>query len=116
VPDPHRITIAPCARRVTIRVGSTELASSDRALVLAEGALVDRYYLPRSDVRMDLLEPTETATVCPFKGQASYWAATADGTMHRDLAWSYETPIPEVAEIAGLVCFYNDRVEVLLEG
>jgi uncharacterized protein (DUF427 family) len=64
---------------------------------------------------MELLAPTDSATTCPFKGQASYWSATVDGTTHRDVAWSYETPIPAVAAIAGHICFYNDRVELLLD-
>jgi uncharacterized protein (DUF427 family) len=116
VASAHRIEITPRDGRVEVKIGSTLLADSSRALVLAETGLVDRYYLPREDVRMDLLEPTDSATTCPFKGQASYWSATVDGATQRDLAWSYERPIPEVEEIAGYLCFYNERVELRLDG
>lgn len=116
VPDAHHIRIAPSPQRVTVKVGATVVAESDRALVLTEGSLVERYYLPRDDVRMDLLEPTASATTCPFKGEASYWSVTLDGETATDVAWCYERPIPSVEAIRGLVCFYNERVELLLDG
>jgi uncharacterized protein (DUF427 family) len=112
---PHQIEITPEEGRVEVRLGSTVLADSEHALVLAETGLVERFYLPREDVRMDLLEPTDSATTCPFKGQASYWSATVDGTTHADLAWSYEAPIPTAAAIEGRICFYNERVELRLD-
>ncbi|MBO0775749.1 MAG: DUF427 domain-containing protein, partial [Actinobacteria bacterium] len=64
------------------------------------------------DVRTDLLRPSGTHTTCPFKGRASYWSAEVGGEMQEDLVWSYETPIPRAEGIAGLLCFYNDRVEL----
>ena len=114
VAEPHRIVITPSDGHLEVRVGSEILAKTDRALVLAESGLIDRYYIPRDDIRMELLHPTDSATTCPFKGQASYWSVTVDGATHPDLAWSYETPIPAVAEIEGHICFYNNRVELVI--
>lgn len=108
----HTITITPAERRIEVSVGGQKLASSDRALRLDETGLPARYYLPREDVRTDLLQPTARHTTCPYKGQASYWSAQVGGEVYPDLVWSYETPIPAAEQIAGLMCFYNERVEL----
>jgi uncharacterized protein (DUF427 family) len=112
----HKITITPAGRRVEVSVGGQQLASSDRAVLLQETGSPERYYFPREDVRTDLLQPTASQTICPFKGQASYWSAEAGGQRHEDLVWSYETPIADAAAITGLLCFYNDRVELTVGG
>jgi uncharacterized protein (DUF427 family) len=105
----HQITITPASAHVEITVGGAKLADSSRAVVLAETGLPDRYYLPREDVRTELLRPTATQSTCPYKGEASYWSAEIDGDVHEDLVWSYESPIPEAAGIAGLMCFWTER-------
>jgi uncharacterized protein (DUF427 family) len=105
----HQITITPAGQHVEITLGDEKLASSDRAVLLTETGAPDRYYLPREDVRTELLRPTSTKSVCPFKGEASYWSAEADGQVHDDVVWSYETPIPGAEEIAGLLCFWTER-------
>jgi uncharacterized protein (DUF427 family) len=112
----HTITITPAAAHVVVTAGGEKIAETDEAVVLAETGLPPRYYLPRADVRTDVLTATETRTTCPFKGQASYWSARAGGQELEDVAWSYEDPIPEVAGITGLMCFYNDRVELTVGG
>jgi uncharacterized protein (DUF427 family) len=112
----HQITITPSDSHVEITLGGEKLAETDRAVVLAETGLPARYYIPRQDVRTDLLRPTSTQTRCPFKGQASYWSVQAGGQVHEDLVWSYETPIPEAKPITGLMCFYNERVEITVDG
>ena len=71
---------------------------------------------PATDVRMDLLQPTDTATACPYKGFASYWTATVEGTEHTDIAWSYATPLPESEAVAGMICFYNEKVDIVVDG
>lgn len=81
-----------------------------------ETGLPPRHYVPLDDVRADHLHPTETETVCPFKGRASYWTAEIDGTAHRDLAWTYARPIDGAERIAGLVCFFDERVDVVVDG
>jgi uncharacterized protein (DUF427 family) len=108
----HRITISPAGRRVEVAIDGQQLAASDQALVLRETGLPDRYYLPPQDVRTELLRPTDSQTTCPFKGQARYWSVEASGQVHEDLVWSYPTPIPGAEQIAGLMCFYNDRVDL----
>jgi uncharacterized protein (DUF427 family) len=110
----HTITITPAGHRIEVSAGGQKLAESDRALRLDETGLPARYYIPREDVRTDLLRPTARRTTCPFKGQASYWSAQAGGDICKDLVWSYETPIPGAEQIAGLMCFYNERVELTI--
>ncbi len=112
----HKITIRPAELHVEVTVGGQKLAESDRPVLLDETGLPTRYYLPREDVRIDLLRATDTATTCPFKGQASYWSAQVGGETYEDVVWSYETPIPEAEGITGLMCFYPERVEVAVSG
>ena len=109
----HQITITPSNQHIEVTLDGEKLASSDRALLLEETGAPDRYYLPKEDVRTDLLRPTSTKTTCPFKGEASYWSVEAGGRIHDDVVWSYETPIAESEQITGLLCFYTERgVEV----
>jgi uncharacterized protein (DUF427 family) len=112
----HKITITPVYHHVEVRLGGELLAASDRALLLAETGLPGRYYFPADDVRSELLRPTDLETTCPFKGQASYWSVETNGEVHENLVWSYQSPIPSVAEIAGLLCFYNEKVELSVDG
>jgi uncharacterized protein (DUF427 family) len=111
--DPyHRVDVVQSARHVHVVIGGQTVADSTRPKLLFETGLPTRYYLPVEDVRMDLLEPTETATVCPYKGTASYWRLRGD-TAGRDVAWSYQDPISECPKIRGLIAFFNERVDVL---
>jgi uncharacterized protein (DUF427 family) len=112
----HKITIGPADAHITVSVGGVKLAESDRAVRLEETGLPPRYYLPREDIRTEFLLRTAHQTTCPFKGQASYWSVRVGDRLHENLVWSYQTPIPEAAGIAGLMCFYNDRVELSIEG
>jgi uncharacterized protein (DUF427 family) len=108
----HTITIVPAGRHIEASLGGQKLAESDRALRLDETGLPPRYYFPREDVRTDLLRPTVSTTTCPFKGEASYWSAHVGDSVYEDLVWVYETPIHGAEQIAGLMCFYGDRVEL----
>ena len=109
----HQFTITPSNQHIEVTLDGEKLASSDRALLLEETGAPDRYYLPKEDVRTDLLRPTSTKTTCPYKGEASYWSVEAGGRIHDDVVWSYETPIAESEQITGLLCFYTERgVEV----
>ena len=111
----HTVTITPTDSQVVARLGSEVLAKSDRALRLDETGLPPRYYVPKDDVRMDLLRPTTFETTCPFKGVASYWSATVDGETHDGIVWAYETPIDSAADIAGYLSFYPHRVQVTVD-
>jgi len=112
----HTITITPADLHVEVTLGGERLAESYRPVLLDETGLPRRYYLPREDVRTDLLRRTDTATTCPFKGEASYWSAQIGGESHEDVAWSYEAPIPQAEGITGLMCFYPDRVDLTVNG
>jgi uncharacterized protein (DUF427 family) len=112
----HRITITPAELHVEIKVDGEKVAESDRPVLLEETGLPTRYYLPRQDVRMELLRPTSHESTCPFKGQASYWTVQVGDEVHDNLVWSYETPIPQAEGITGLLCFYNERVEIAVSG
>lgn len=95
-----------------VRARGAVIAETRKALELAEGSYPPVIYFPRADVGMALLERTETATTCPHKGQASYYAIHAKSGVIADAAWSYETPIDGVAEIAGYLAFYPDKVTI----
>jgi uncharacterized protein (DUF427 family) len=108
----HRISTYPSHRHVRVESGGVVLADSTRAVELHETGLPVRYYLPREDVRMDLLTPTETTSHCPFKGDASYFSAPDA----EDAFWVYETPTKEDAmPIAGLLAPWPGRVDVIVE-
>ena len=92
------------------------VADSRRPLILFEAGLPPRYYLPRDDVRVDLLEPHGKRTRCAYKGIASHWSARAGGELAEEVAWSYEAPDDEVARIKGLIAFYNERVDLEVDG
>ena len=85
-------------------------------MLLFETGLPTRYYLPKTHVRMDLLRPTGTESHCPYKGQAEYWSVAVDGHLREDAAWSYPTPLPESERVAGLICFYPDKVDLFVDG
>lgn len=111
----HQITLTPADVHIEVAIGGEKLASSDRAVLLTETGMPARYYIPREDVRSELLRPAARETTCPFKGRASYWSVQVGDEIHEDLVWSYQTPIPEAEAIAGLMCFYNERVELSIE-
>jgi uncharacterized protein (DUF427 family) len=108
----HTIAITPSDLHVEVHVDGEKVAESDRPVLLEETGLPTRYYLPRDDVRTDLLRATTFSTTCPFKGDASYWSLTVGDQVHDGIVWSYEQPIPGAEGIAGLMCFYDERVEL----
>ncbi len=113
--DPyHRIDVLNSSREVRVVVGGQVVAVTRRARFLFETGLPMRYYIPKADVRIELLQPSQMKTACAYKGPTSrYWQAlAADGSV-RDIAWSYEDPAPEVATIAGMVAFFNERVDAI---
>jgi uncharacterized protein (DUF427 family) len=109
-----RIDALPSSRHVVVSLDGTVVADSQRPTILYETGLPPRYYLPPTDVRLDLLTPTDKSTACPYKGTAVYWSATVGGVEHPDIAWAYPTPLPESQPIAGMLCFYNHRVDLTI--
>ena len=94
----------------------TKVADTRKPLLLFETDLPVRYYIPKTDVRMDLLEPTELTTDCPYKGTANYYSVKVDGRVHENLVWWYQHPVHESAHIAGYVSFYNEKVDIHVDG
>ena len=111
----HTVETEPSDKLVRVTVGGELVAESRRALALHETHLRTRWYLPIEDVREGVLEPSDTTSHCPYKGDASYYSVRAGGELHRDLVWTYLDPIAEVREIAGLVCFYDEKVDQTVE-
>jgi uncharacterized protein (DUF427 family) len=110
--DPfHRVDVRLSSRPVRIELDGEVIAETTRARMLYETSLPTRFYLPREDVRAEL-RPTESATYCPYKGRASWWSVAG----HEDLGWTYEQPLPDAVAIAGLVAFWDERVDVYLDG
>ncbi|TVZ05145.1 DUF427 domain-containing protein [Trebonia kvetii] len=115
--DPyHRVDILHSSRHVRVEVDGMTVADSVRPVILFETGLPPRYYLPLSDLRTELLTPTDTQTHCPYKGTASYWTVDTGHGTHADLIWAYRMPLPESQKIAGLACFYDEKVDVYLDG
>jgi uncharacterized protein (DUF427 family) len=111
-----RVDTLLSSRHVVVRVDGVVVADSTRPTLLFETRLPTRYYLPADDVRGDLLQPTATTTSCPYKGDARYWSLTLDGVVHENVAWGYDAPLPESADVTGLICFYNERVDIEVDG
>jgi uncharacterized protein (DUF427 family) len=115
--DPyHRVDVLRTKRHIRISLDGQLLAETDAATALFESNLPTRWYLPLEDVSAEL-EPSDTITRCPYKGTASYHSVKlAGGELAEDVVWCYDDPLPEVGKIAGLVCFFNERVDIELDG
>ena len=107
----HRVDVVNSSRPVKVVLGGETVAETTRARFLFETALPTRYYIPPEDVRTDLLAPTETGSICPYKGTARYWSMTVGDKTFEDVVWSYPDPISECPKIKGHLCFFNERVD-----
>lgn len=115
--DPqHRVDAISSTRRVEVRYDGQILAHSSQPHLLFETSLPVRYYLPPDDVDFGLLEPSDLVTRCPYKGTARFWSVAGGGEAGRNVAWSYPDPIPENPKIRGLVAFYNERLDIGVDG
>jgi uncharacterized protein (DUF427 family) len=115
--DPyHRLDVIASDRHVRVLVDGQVLADTRQSVGLFETGLPVRWYVPSEDVTAELA-PSETVSHCPYKGQASYHSVRLpDGRVEDDLVWYYEKPLPEVGRIAGRLCFFNERVDLELDG
>jgi uncharacterized protein (DUF427 family) len=115
--DPyHRVDVVSTDRHIRVLLDGEVLADTERALALFESNLPPRWYIPREDVRAEL-EASDTVTRCPYKGTASYYSVKpANGAEGKDLIWYYESPLAEVGRIVGLLCFFNEKVDIELDG
>lgn len=115
--DPYkRVDILASSRHVRIEVDGVTVAESRQPRILFETGLPPRYYLPLTDLRMDLLRPSGTQSHCPYKGTATYWSLDTGQRVYPDLVWMYRSPLPESQKVAGLACLYNEKVDLYLDG
>jgi len=115
--DPYtRVDILASSRHVRVEVDGVTVADSRQPRILFETNLPPRYYLPLVDLRLDLLRPSATCSHCPYKGTATYWSLDTGRAVHEDAVWTYRAPFPESQKIAGLACFYNEKVDIHIDG
>ena len=115
--DPYtRVDALPSSRHIEVKINGVTVADSTKPTLLFETGLPTRYYLPLTDVRMDLLRDSDTSTQCPYKGEASYYSVELDGELIEDIVWYYKYPVEESSRIAGMVSFYNEKVDIFVDG
>jgi uncharacterized protein (DUF427 family) len=115
--DPHkRVDVLPSSRHVRVAIDGAVVAETRRPHLLYETTLPTRYYIPREDVRMELLEPTGLQSRCPYKGIASYWNVRVGQRAVQNIVWSYADPIAECPKIRGLLSFFNEHVDLYVDG
>jgi uncharacterized protein (DUF427 family) len=112
-----RVDALRSTRPVRVELCGAELAESSSPVMVFETGLPTRYYINRTQVNFDHLIPSDTVTECPYKGRTTgYWSIRVGDTTHPDLAWTYDFPTRQVSPIAGLIAFYNERVDIFLDG
>src|SRR5918994_89543 len=115
--DPyHRVDVLQSSRHVKVRVNGEIVAETERPKILFETRLLPRYYIPPEDVREDVLVESEKGTQCPYKGVASYYSVEVGGERVEDLIWYYPEPIAATQEIKGHLCFFNEKVDLEVDG
>ena len=115
--DPYtRVDILPSSRHIRVEIDGIVVADTHQPRLLFETGLPTRYYVPLTDVRMDLLRPSSSESYCPYKGTARYLSLDTRDSVKPDVAWVYRTPLPESQKIAGLVSFYNERADIFVDG
>lgn len=112
-----RVDALRSSRTVRVELDGTVLAESPAPVMVFETGLPPRHYLDRTAVDFSHLRPSDTRSACPYKGRTSaYWSVAAGGALHPDLAWSYDFPTPALLPIAGLIAFYDEKVDVFIDG
>lgn len=110
--DPYkRIDVLHSSRKVHVEIDGVTIAETQRPVLLFETGLPVRYYIPKIDVRMDLLVPSEKVTRCPYKGEASHYSVKIGEELFKDIVWTYPYPFPEVSKIQNLLCFYHEKLD-----
>ncbi|MEU8752862.1 DUF427 domain-containing protein [Streptomyces chartreusis] len=115
--DPHkRVDAMPSSRHVQVEIAGTVVADTHSPVLLFETGLPTRYYIPPEDVRLDLFEPTDHRTGCPYKGRAQYWTLRGVQEAPPNIVWSYHEPLSAVGPIKDRLAFYNEAVEIIVDG
>ena len=115
----HRVDAIRSSRHVEVLADGETVAHSQRPTIVFETGLPARFYLPREDVRTELLTPTDSESICPYKGFASYWTLQMGDEAIEDVGWSYETPFPQQTAITDLMCFWPEkdaRIRLMVDG
>ncbi len=114
--DPfHRVDVCRSSRPIRIEVDGEVIAETTAARLLFETQLPTRFYLPREDIQAEL-RPSEARSYCPYKGAASYWSLEAGDRVLEDIGWTYAEPLPDAVSIKGLVAFWDEQVDVFVDG
>ncbi len=120
VRDPYvRVDVIESSRHVEVAVNGTLVAKTDRPRLVTETGLPGRWYIPRVDINLGLLEPSETQSSCGYKGQAKWWNLALPGQdVVPNVAWGYQRPVPNASKLAGLICFFAEKetVETTIDG
>jgi uncharacterized protein (DUF427 family) len=112
-----RVDAIRSSRQIRVEIEGVVVAESSAPVLLFETGLPTRHYIQRTDIDFSVLEHTEKTTYCPYKGTTSdYWSARIGDVLHSDIAWSYAYPSPQVLQVAGLVAFYDEKVDTFLDG
>ncbi|WP_199521707.1 DUF427 domain-containing protein [Jiangella anatolica] len=115
--DPfHRIDVRSTGRHVVVSVDGVVLADTTRSKLLFETQVTPRTYIPREDVRMELLVPSDSHSTCAYKGPAQYWSVRVNGQLHRNLAWSIVEPLSDGVEVKDRIAFFDEKVDVTVDG
>ena len=115
--DPYvRVDVLSSSRHIRVEIDGVTVADSHHPRILFETGLRPRYYLPLTDIRMDLLRPSDTETHCPYKGTANYYSVDTGTAVHNDVLWYYRTPLPEAQKVIGLAAFYNEKLDIYVDG
>ena len=115
--DPfHRVDVRSTSRHVCVSLGGERLAESRRTKLLFETSLPPRFYFPPEDVRQELLIPSDKRTLCAYKGEARHWSVRTGETIEEDLVWAYESPLHDAAAVGGLLAFYNEGIDLDVNG
>lgn len=112
----HRIDTIQSSRHIRVEVDGVTVAETNRPFLLFETGLPTRYYIPKEDVNFDYLTPTDTETICPYKGFAAYWSVNVNGTEHKDLVWGYPHPFSQQSQLKDAVAFYNEKLDIYVDG
>ena len=112
-----RVDALRSTRAVRVELEGVLLAESSSPVLVFETGLPTRYYLNRTEVNFEHLAPSATVTACPYKGKTTgYWSVRIGETVYPDLAWAYDFPTRQLLPIAGLIAFYNEKVDILIDG
>lgn len=112
----HRVDIVRSNRHVRVEIGGVTVADTNNAMFLFETGLPARYYIPQDDIEMEYLTAVDNQTGCPYKGYASYWSVNISGEDYGEVVWGYPHPLSESHKIKGLLSFYNEKVDIYVDG